>query len=114
MGKKKETDSLKLYYSIGEVSRMLGVETPTIRYWEKEFDFYISPRKNAKGTRFYKTEDIERIRMIVYLRNEKGLGIEGIRKKLRENPKETTDNYEVISRLQHIRKEIQGIMKELE
>ena len=110
----KEINNHKIYYTIGEVSQMLGIETSTIRYWEKEFDFFISPRKNAKGTRYYKKDDIEKLRMIVYLRNEKGLGIEGIRKKLRENPGETVKTHDIISKLKHIKEEIQGILKELE
>lgn len=104
----------KIYYSIGEVSQMLGVETTTLRYWEKEFDFFITPRKNKKGTRYYKQEDIEKIEMIIYLRNEKGLGIEGIRKKLKENPGETIKTYDIIAKLKNIKAEIKGIISELE
>jgi len=110
----KEINNHKIYYTIGEVSQLVGAETSTIRYWEKEFDFFISPRKNDKGTRYYNKEDIERLRMIVYLRNEKGLGIDGIRKKLRENPGETVKTHDIISKLKNIKDEIQGIIKELE
>lgn len=110
----EDKKSRKLYYSIGEVSRMVGIETPTLRYWEREFSFYLSPRKTKKGTRFYKEEDIEKIRMIIYLRNEKGLGIEGIRKKLRDNPNDTVQNHEIISRLKKIKKELQNIIDEID
>ena len=41
-------ESLKLYYSIGEVAEMFGVNTSLIRFWEKEFDV-INPHKNKKG-----------------------------------------------------------------
>jgi DNA-binding transcriptional MerR regulator len=109
-----ETKNHKLYYSIGEVSRMVGIETPTLRYWEREFSFYISPRKTKKGTRFYKEEDIEKIRMIIYLRNEKGLGIEGIRKKLRDNLSDTVQNHEIISRLKKIKKELQDLINDID
>ena len=114
MAKKKEFNSNKLYHSIGEVSQLLGIETPTLRYWEKEFDFFITPHKNTKGTRYYKTEDIEKIRMIAHLRNEKGLSIEGTRKKLKENPGDTIKTHAIISRLRQIQQEVQSIIKELE
>ena len=39
---------LKKYYSIKEVSDMLGIPDSTLRYWEKEFK-EIAPKKNAKG-----------------------------------------------------------------
>ena len=43
----------KLYYSIGEVAEMFDLKDSTLRFWEKEFNI-INPRKNDKGTRFYK------------------------------------------------------------
>ena len=105
--------SNKLYCSIGEVSRLLGIETTTLRYWEKEFDFFLSPRKTQKGTRYYKEEDVEKIRTIVYLRNEKKLSIEGIRKQLKDNPTGTEQNHEIISRLKKIRAELIRIKEEI-
>ncbi len=38
----------------------------TLRFWEKEFDI-IRPRKTPKGTRFYKQEDIDAVRLIFHL-----------------------------------------------
>ena len=104
----------KLYHSIGEVSRLLGVETTTLRYWEKEFDFFLSPRKTQKGTRYYKDEDIEKIRLIIYLRNEKRLSIEGIRKQLKDNQTGTVQNHEIISRLKKIKTELLSIRDEID
>ena len=103
----------KLYHPIGKVSQMLGVETTTLRYWEKEFAFFLKPRKTDKGTRGYKDEDIEKIRRIVYLRNEKKLSIEGIRKQLKDNPTGTDQNYEIISRLKKIKAELISIRDEI-
>ncbi len=109
----QEEDKSKLYHSIGEVSQLVGIEITTLRYWEREFNFFLSPRKTEKGTRYYKEEDIEKVRMISYLRNEKGLGIEGIRKKLKDNLSDTIQNHEIISRLQKIKKELLAIKNEL-
>jgi len=61
----------KLYYSIGEVSDMVGHEPHVLRYWEQEFEV-LSPRKNRAGRRIYTQEDVatvERIRSL--LKDEK-------------------------------------------
>lgn len=50
----------KLYYSIGEVSRITQVEPHVLRYWETLFD-ELTPRKNRAGNRTYSKEDIETI-----------------------------------------------------
>ena len=44
----KETEITKLYYTIGEVSEMFGVNPSLIRFWEGEFDV-LQPKKNNKG-----------------------------------------------------------------
>ncbi len=55
MAKDKMT---KLYYSIGEVGELVGVETHVLRYWENEFP-QLNPRKNNAGRRTYTREDLE-------------------------------------------------------
>ncbi|MCC8144084.1 MAG: MerR family transcriptional regulator, partial [Tannerellaceae bacterium] len=66
----------KLYYSISEVAHMFDVNESTLRFWEKEFDI-INPRKNAKGSRFYKQEDIEAVRLIYNIVKERGMTLAG-------------------------------------
>lgn len=56
MGQEKQP--LKVYYSIGEVADMFGVNTSLIRFWEKEFDV-IKPHKNKKGNRQFTKADID-------------------------------------------------------
>jgi len=46
-------------YSIGEVSEILGVESHTLRFWEKEFKDFIKPRRNGRRARVYRPGDIE-------------------------------------------------------
>ncbi len=48
----------KLYYSIGEVAKLVGVETHVLRYWENEFPL-LNPRKNNAGRRTYTRKDLE-------------------------------------------------------
>jgi DNA-binding transcriptional MerR regulator len=98
----KEKKVEKLYYSIGEVAEMFQVKPSLIRFWEKEFDI-IKPKKNKKGNRFFTVQDIDNFRLIFHLVKEKGLTLQGARKKLKENKEDTTNNYEVIKTLTDIK-----------
>jgi DNA-binding transcriptional MerR regulator len=98
----KEKKVEKLYYSIGEVADMFGVNTSLIRFWEKEFDI-IKPKKNKKGNRFFTLQDIENIRLIYHLVKEKGLTLGGAKKKLEENREDTNNNFEVVKTLTEIK-----------
>lgn len=75
-------DSDKLYYSIGEVSRMFNVNPSLIRFWEKEFDV-IKPQKNKKGNRLFTKKDIEKFKLIYELVKEKGYTLQGAKEQLR-------------------------------
>ena len=60
----QEKQPLKVYYSIGEVADMFGVNTSLIRFWEKEFDV-IKPHKNKKGNRQFTKADIDNFHLIL-------------------------------------------------
>ena len=96
---------LKLYFSIGEVAQMFGVNDSTLRYWEKEFDI-IHPRKTAKGTRFYKQEDIDAVRLIYHLVKERGMTLAGARQKLKDNKETTIRIEEIVNRLKQMKIEL--------
>jgi DNA-binding transcriptional MerR regulator len=72
----------KLYYSIGELSNLFGVNASLLRFWEKEFQFVIS-KKNAKGNRLYSIKEIEKINRIYLLVKIEGYTIEGAKKALK-------------------------------
>ncbi len=74
-------ESLKLYYTIGEVADMFGVNTSLIRFWEKEFDV-IKPHKNKKGNRQFTKTDIDNFHLIFHLVKEKGMTLKGIKEEL--------------------------------
>ena len=76
----------KLYYSIGEVASMVGVETHVLRYWEAEFD-ELSPRKNRVGRRIYTAEDIAVIESIMHLLRVEKYTVEGARRVLSREDK---------------------------
>ncbi len=64
----------KLYYSISEISDILGIKQSVIRYWESEFK-ELKPQKNRAGNRIYKKDDIAILRMIHHYVHEKHLSI---------------------------------------
>lgn len=74
----------KLYYSIGEVSKLLGVKAHVLRYWETQFPM-LKPKKNRAGNRTYKVRDIKFLMTIKNLLYERGYTIAGARQKLRES-----------------------------
>jgi DNA-binding transcriptional MerR regulator len=74
----------KLYYSIGEVAQLLGVNPSLLRFWETEFP-QIKPYKNKKGTRFYNDQDIELLKRIYHLTRDCGYTLDGVRDQLRTN-----------------------------
>lgn len=98
----KEKDIEKLYFTIGEVAEIFKVNTSHIRFWEKEFDI-IKPKKNKKGNRLFKQEDIENFHLIYHLVKERGMTLKGAKQKLKENREDTLNNFEVIKKLNDIK-----------
>ncbi len=89
---------------------MFNVNTSLIRYWEKEFDI-IKPKKNKKGNRFFTIEDINNFYLIYELVKERGMTLNGAKKKLRENKDDTVSNFEIVKILKQVR-EMLGEIKE--
>lgn len=69
-------------YSIGEASRMLGVESHTLRYWEKEFKDFIKPRRVSKKNRVYDPNDLTILQTIRDLLNVELFTIAGARRQM--------------------------------
>jgi DNA-binding transcriptional MerR regulator len=74
---------VKLYYRIGEVSDLVGVEPHVLRYWETEFRS-IRPQKSRKGQRIYSRRDVDRLLKVKDLLYTHGFTIAGARRRLRE------------------------------
>jgi DNA-binding transcriptional MerR regulator len=103
----------KVFYSIKEVAEMVGLNAPTLRFWEKEFK-EIAPRKNPQGARFYNKEDIRQIRLVHYLLKVRGMTIIGARQKLKDNKDETVNQVEIYNRLEKIRTELLSLISALD
>ncbi|MFH2141492.1 MAG: MerR family transcriptional regulator [Bacteroidota bacterium] len=108
----KESQIEKLYYSITEVAGMFKVNSSLIRFWEKQFK-EIKPKKNSKGTRLFTKEDIDTFALIYHLVKEKGMTIEGARKKLKDNKDDSVNNYEIIQSLVNVKNQLLAIRENL-
>ena len=73
----------KLFFRIGEVSHIVGVEAYVLRYWESEFPG-LSPRKSSTGQRMFRRKDVELLLRIKHLLYGQKFTIEGARKALQE------------------------------
>jgi DNA-binding transcriptional MerR regulator len=68
----------KMFFRIGELSELVGVEPHVLRYWESEFR--VRPQRSSTGQRMYKRRDIARFLRIKSLLYKQGFTIAGARK----------------------------------
>jgi DNA-binding transcriptional MerR regulator len=92
----------KLYYPIREVAAFFNVNTSLIRAWEVEFDI-LQPRKNRKGDRLFRVEDIKNLQIIYYLLRNKKFSVDGAKKYLKENKKKADTNQQLLQSLTKFR-----------
>ncbi len=71
----------KLFFKIGEVCDIVGVQAHVLRYWETEFPM-LQPQKNPSGQRNYRRRDVEMALRIKQLLYEEGFTIAGAKRKL--------------------------------
>jgi DNA-binding transcriptional MerR regulator len=108
----------KLFFRIGEVSQLVGVEAYVLRYWESEFKG-LSPKKSSSGQRMFRRKDVELLLRIKHLLYERKFTIEGARKALLEKTKEKIkierierqEMFPVPNPLPDIRREVADILK---
>ena len=91
----------KQYYSIGDVAEMFKEKTSLIRYWENEFSI-LKPKKNKKGDRFFRPEDVKNLKMIYHLLRERKYTIEGAKEFLKNNTA-AGEKHEMIESLEKIK-----------
>ena len=103
----------KIYFKIGEVSEIVGVEPYVLRYWETEFDL-LKPSKAPSKHRLYKKRDVELLLDIKRLLYTEGFTIEGARKKLREVKKEEKNQLKLPLADQKFKSALIKVKKDLE
>ena len=91
----------KQYYAIGEVAAMFNENISLIRYWSNEFPI-LKPKKNKKGDRFFRPDDIKNLKIIYYLLRERKYTLEGAREFLK-NSKAAGEKQELIESLEKVR-----------
>ena len=91
----------KQYYSIGDVAAMFKENTSLIRYWENEFSI-LKPKKNKKGDRYFRPEDVKNLKMIYHLLRERKYTIDGAKEFLKNN-KAAGGKHEMLESLQKIK-----------
>ncbi|UCE26578.1 MAG: MerR family transcriptional regulator [Candidatus Coatesbacteria bacterium] len=81
MAKKRAEIPDKIFFSIGEVSKIAGVKAHVIRYWETEFPT-LKPQKRSDGRRVYRSQDVDLILRIKDLLYREKFTIAGARRRL--------------------------------
>ncbi len=97
----------KMYYSMSVVAGMFKVNQSLIRFWENEFDI-LKPKKNGKGDRLFRPEDIKNLKLIYHLLRERKYTIEGAKEFLKKN-KKAEEKFAMIESL----KRLKGFLNEL-
>ena len=76
----------KLYFRIGEVSRLCGLPSYVLRFWETEFN-QLKPTKSGTGQRMYRKIDVENVLRVKKLLYDEGFTIAGARQQLKAEVK---------------------------
>ena len=102
----------KLYFKIGEVSKISGLPSHVLRFWESEFK-KIKPRRTTTGQRSYTRKDIETILKIKHLLHDKKFTLEGARKHLNtETESDVPASKKIISDIKAELKSIRDLLKD--
>ncbi|WP_232326028.1 MerR family transcriptional regulator [Spirosoma montaniterrae] len=92
----------KLYYGIKEVAELFGINASKLRFYEKEFPT-LQPKKNRSGDRVYTPADIEHLREILDLTQNKGYTLPGAREYLKTRDAARRENARYIAKLKQIK-----------
>ena len=105
----------KLYFRIGEVSRLTKTPAYVLRFWETQFPI-LKPKKSSTGQRMFRRKEVELVLEIKKLLYDQGFTIEGARKKLGSDSRQGALPFQQPDRrtLRQIRKELTELLKMLE
>ncbi len=92
----------KQYYPISEVASWFNMKPSLLRFWENEFDI-LKPRKNKKGDRLFRPEDVKNLRIIYYLLRQQKYSVEGAKQFLKDNKKKAELQVQLVETLTKFR-----------
>ena len=105
-------------YSIGQVAKMIGVESHTVRFWTNELEAYISPEIGAGDRRYFTQEHIDVLKSVNNLINNKGYTLSVIKKNGIKHSYESDEHAteiqhnlgQTLSRIEKIQKNVREII----
>ena len=105
----------KLFYKIGEVSKITGLPSYVLRFWEAEFDF-LQPQKSRGRQRVYTQKDVDTLLQIKRMRYEQGFTIEGLRRRwnTRQGTQERKPSRMALDVVRRVRHELNEMLKILD
>ena len=109
----------KLFFKIGEVAELVGIEQHVLRYWEEEIES-LTPKKNKSGQRLYQKKDVELIFEIKQLLYAEKFTVAGAKIKLNQNKKKETqlniafDRDKIFELKEGIKKDLESILNILD
>ena len=108
-----------LFFKIGEVADLVGIEQHVLRYWEEEIES-LKPKKNKSGQRLYQKKDLELIFEIKQLLYAEKFTLAGARKKLKQNKKKEVqldiafDRGDFIGWKEEMKQDLESILRTLD
>jgi DNA-binding transcriptional MerR regulator len=113
MGEERVEIPDKIFFTIGEVSKIAGLKAHVIRYWETEFPT-LKPQKRPDGRRVYKRSDVELILRIKELLYREKFTIAGARRRLAGRGRDDKDDTSAAELLGEVKRKLTEITDELE
>lgn len=111
---KRPTNFTKRYYSISEVADMFPYLTASkIRFWETHFKT-IKPKKDSAGNRRFTKKDIDALRIVYHLVQDKGYTLEGAKREIQENKQVYEKKIDFIDSLTDIKEMLLNLKSEIE
>ncbi len=101
---KREPIPDKLYFRIGEVARLTGIQPYILRYWESEFPL-LQPKKSGTGQRLYRKRDIEIVLKIKQLLYDQRYTIAGAKRRLQDE----MEPLDLLQQVQRIREGLEAL-----
>lgn len=111
---KRPTEFTKRYYSIGEVADMFPeLTTSKIRFWESHFPT-MKPQKDSSGNRRFTKKDIDALRIIYHLVQEKGYTLDGAKREIKDKGKDYEQKIDIIDSLTDIKQMLLKLKEQID